>query len=301
MVEENIPDTGSVKAGTRDSKHDSERQPRKRPIPYPDWDGWLEALRGRLNEQLAVWPEAVDERLDLVNLENSEDVPAEGDVLVYVHGYLGEGRLDGIQTSGANQAAALREALSNEFEERSGSPPTVIAGMWNSSTAWPRAMRRAVMAGRTLARWVETHVDKYDSLTLVGHSLGGRVALITLRNLVKSKVTSAGLLGAAVSPSAVRGDYRPGIERGVEERVYNYHSVNDLVVCNLYSFLEGHDGIGCMGALVPDGSHNSGASLPEKYVDVDVSETVHQHMDYFKPTSDTEAGNCVTQLVENQL
>lgn len=271
------------------------------PTPYPDWEAWLEGLRRRLREQLPVWPEPVPERLDLVDLDDSVDVPGDGDLLLYVHGYLGEGRLEGLHSSGAHQAAAFRAALAEEFVGSDRSPPTVVAGMWNSSTTWPKATVRATAAGRTLAGWLDRHADRYDRVTVVGHSLGGQVALIALSHLETAVVDSIGLLGAAVSPESVRVEYRDGIETGVRDCVYNYHSINDTVVCNLYSFREGHDGIGCMGALLPASSARTGTGLPENYVDVDVAETVHRHMDYFMPVEKTSAGNCVGEIVAKQL
>lgn len=264
-----------------------------------DWTALLAAFRTRVQEQIAVWPEKVDGTIDLVELSTSTAVPADGEIVVYVHGYLGEGRLDGINVSGENQAAALTQALADEYEWSTASPPTVVAATWNSSTIWPRATERAITAGTNLAKWLRTNADEYDRVILVGHSLGGRVALISLGHLDGVSVESVGLLGAAVQPEAVCTEYRRGIESAVEEGVFNYHSRNDAIVCRLYSFREGHDGIGCTGTVVENGSEIG--ELPTNYRDVDVSETVRRHMDYLKPLPETAAGNCVRELVERQL
>lgn len=301
MVDEEATDERPQKTPPHDSENQRGNPPAEPPSPHTDWKGWLGALRKRLQEQVAVWPEQIDQRLDLVTLERSRHLPDDGDILIYVHGYLGEGRLEGINASGANQAAALQQALADEFEETRGSPPTVVAGMWDSSALWPTATKRAVMAGRTLADWIDANADRYDRLTLVGHSLGGRVAFITLGYLEQAAVDSVGLLGAAVNSAAVRTDYRWGIESRVTDGVYNYHSVNDRVVCNLYSFRERHDAIGCTGTVLPDESESVEGTLPQNYLDIDVSKTVHRHMDYFKPVSNTAVGNCLSQLVSNQL
>lgn len=299
MVDKNSSDD-SREAATCESDTPAEDRPTEPPGSHSDWKEWLQSLRTRLREQLTVWPEQVGERLDLVDLDASTDVPEGGDVLLYVHGYLGEGRVDGMNASGANQAAALRKAIIDEVEEGED-VPTVVAGTWNSSALWSTATKRAVEAGRALASWIESNADQYDRLVLVGHSLGGRLVLTSLSGLEQATVDSVGLLGAAVDTTALRTDYRSGIEKAVADQVYNYHSANDHIVCNLYRFRENHDGIGCTGALSSDESHGSGGALPQNYVDVDVSDTVHRHMDYFKPVSNTAVGNCIPQLVAHQF
>lgn len=290
-AEEAVADSGEdsgEKAGSQDATESSSR-----------WDVLLDAVRTRLHDQIAVWPEKVTATIDLVEDTTSSDVPADGDILVYVHGYLGEGRLDGMNISGANQAAALREALADEFDDSSESPPTVVAAIWNSSTIWPRATSRAVTAGKSLAGWLRERHDDYDRVTVVGHSLGGQVVFAGLNHVEDGSVDSVGLLGAAVPPERVYSDYRDGIESAVDGGVFNYHSRNDSLVCRLYRFRERTTGIGCNGTLV-DGEKTQ-AGLPDSYVDVDVTETVHRHMDYFKPVPETAAGNAVGELVERQL
>lgn len=291
-------DDGSID-GEDQTGQGSDRQDTRHPsIPAHDWENWLDAVRMRVQEQIAIWPEKVSETIDLVDLDTSSDVPSEGDILIYVHGYLGEGRLHGMNVSGANQAAALRKALADEFEGTGASSPTVVAGTWNSSTTWPRAKERAVTAGRNLAHWVSTNGDDYERVTITGHSLGGRVTLTAL-DALDYPVDSVGLLGAAVLPETVYSAYRDGIESAVDGEVFNYYSRNDFVVCRLYSFREGNDGIGCHGTSAETG--RSSGELPANYVDVDVSETVHGHLDYFKPLPETAVGNCVGELVEKQL
>lgn len=264
-----------------------------------DWEGLVDVFRTRVQEQIAVWPEKVAETIDLIERKTSDAVPGAGEILIYVHGYLGEGRLDGMNISGENQAAALRVALADEYGGSTVSPPTVVAATWNSSTIWPRATRRAITAGKNLAQWLSWNADEYDRVVLVGHSLGGRVVLNALGPLEEDTVDSVGLLGAAVEPEPVCGQYRAAIESAVREGVFNYHSRNDAIVCRLYNFREGHDGIGCMGTVGENGAPMDG--LPANYRDVDVSETVHRHMDYFKPLKETAAGNCVRDIVERQL
>lgn len=264
--------------------------------------GWREAFTESLREQLAVWPEKVTETIDLADREPepSGDVPAGGDILLFVHGFLGEGRLN-IDVSGANQAAALRAALADELDGRVDSLPTVVAGMWNSSTRWSRAKANADSAGLSLASWMRAHGDNYDSVTVLGYSLGARVALKAINDLDGATVDSVGLLGAAVPPESVCSEYRWGIESAVDGGVYNYHSTNDTIVCSVYRVPEGHSALGCRGAACAGGAATTRDAVPEPYSDVGVSETVHRHMDYFRPREVTAAGNCVSEIVDNQL
>lgn len=264
--------------------------------------GWKNRLTERIREQLAVWPKKVTETIHLTDqgFELSTDVPNGGTILLFVHGFLGEGRLD-VNVSGAHQAAALRAALTNEFETRADTPPTVVAVMWHSSTTWLRAKEHADVAGVSLASWLSEHGDEYDSITVVGHSLGARVSLTALAELDTPTVDSVGLLGAAVDPGTVCAEYRHGIESTVDSGVYNYHSTNDAIVCRVYRLGEGSSGLGCRGADFGDEEKSTDSELPRNYTDIDVSVHVQRHMDYFKPHDNTVAGNCVDEIVGNQL
>lgn len=264
-----------------------------------DWESLIDAFRTRLQERIAIWPEKVSETIDLVDGTPSPDVPEDREILIYVHGYLSQGRIEGMNISGANQAAALRQSLANEYQGTTASPPAVVAGMWNSSTTWPRATKRAVAAGKTLAAWVTENAETYDRITLLGHSLGGRVVLIALNHLEEVTVDSAGVLGAAVLPKSVYTEYRPGIESGVENGVFNYYSRNDDMVCRLYGIRAGQKGIGCNGTRME--AETGMGALPAKYVDVDVSERVHRHVDYYIPQAETAVSNCVREIVDRQL
>lgn len=264
---------------------------------------WTSPIGRRIQEQLTDWPTKLDERIDLAGTEpvESGDFPDSGELVVYVHGFLGQGRFDSISASGAHQAAAFRQALSDEFEERPGPPPAVVVGRWNSSTSWPRAKRGADAAGARLVSWIESASRQYDSLTLVGHSLGARVVLVALNELTEATVDSVALLGAAVAPDAVCHEYRAGIESSVEGRVYNYHSENDRVVCRFYRIGEIHPGLGCRGSDCSGGLFSAAGSLPVNYTDVDVSGRVFDHLAYYKPPEYGSGGSCVPLFVAKQL
>lgn len=259
-----------------------------------------EGLAPVLEEQLTDWPTEVERRIDLTGetAVESGEIPSEGRVVLYVHGFLGQGRLDIAKMSGAHQAAALEEALRLEFESLDREPPTVVAGMWDSSTTWPRAKARSVHAAETLADWLRTR-DR-QSVHLVGHSLGGRVSLEALNDDPGDCIESVALLGAAVDPDSVCQEYRPGIE-AVDGPVFSYHSENDGMVCRLYRVGELSAGLGCRGSDCRGGLFRSSGRLPANYTDVDVSAQVTRHLDYYKPAEYTESGNCVGEIVDNQL
>ncbi|WP_336327620.1 DUF726 domain-containing protein [Halovenus sp. HT40] len=252
-----------------------------------------------LEEQLTDWPTEVESQIDLTGetAVESGEIP-DGELILYVHGFLGQGRFDVAKMSGAHQAAALQEALELEYESRTRKSPTVVAGMWDSSTTWPRAKRRSTHASETLADWLRAQGQR--SVHLVGHSLGGRVSLETLDNGPGSCIESVALLGAAVDPDSVCHQYRPGIE-AVDGPVFNYHSENDGMVCRLYRVGEFSAGLGCRGSDCRGGLLRSSGRLPSNYTDVDVSEQVTRHLDYYKPAEYTASGNCVGELVDNQF
>jgi len=261
------------------------------------------SVGSRARAWLTDWPEALDEQIDVSGPEPATrgEIPSEGDLVCYIHGFLGEGRLDSVPMSGAHQAAALDAALAEEFEQRPDDPPPVVAVVWSSSTSWWRAERRAKAAGETFASWLDANRDAYDSVTIVGHSLGARVALWTLAGLGETTVDSVALLGAAVAPDAVCRQYKNPIESRVTGTVYNYHSSNDYAVCYLYRLSARAPGLGCHGSNCGDGTADSDR-LPDNYVDVDVTDAVPAHRDYYQPTDGGFGdGNCVDLLVERQL
>lgn len=211
------------------------------------------------------------------------DFPRGADELVlYVHGWL-EAFASGARDQGYTLETALR---ANGYDA-----PTA-AVVWNSNQPiWPLAQRQADEAGRRLADFLDEYMAACPGTTLrtVDHSLGSRVILEALATLDGDRVLeNVSLIGGAVNPDSVcRGtQYGDGIANSAEA-VYDYHSENDDVVCDVYALSEGTPGIGCVGAECE-------GDVPANFADVDVTDSVDAHCDYGKP----EVG-CVPEIVSN--
>lgn len=255
-------------------------------------------LRPVIKDQLTYWPTGFGRRVDLAGETAvvSGELP-DDELVVYVHGFLGEGRFDITKMSGAHQAAAFQEALDAECSARDRERPAVVPAMWESSTTWTKAKTRSTRAGEVLAEWLRAQ-DR--PVHLVAHSLGGRVVLEALDDGPGDCLDSVALFGAAVDPDSVCDTYFAGIE-ALDGPVYNYHSENDRIVCRLYRVGEISAGLGCRGSDCRGGLLRSSGRLPPNFTDVDVSEQVQGHLDYYKPAEHTTAGNCVGAFVDNQL
>jgi len=246
------------------------------------------------------WPDPTEEQLDLAGGTPTEvgNLPTGGHLVIYVHGFFGESLVDGVDIfNGSTQATALDIALA---EQNVQAP--VVAGMWEATTTWSPAKDNADEAGAALAAWVADNRGAYETITVFGHSLGSRVTLEALAGLADTDatITSAGLLGPGVGATTVCDRYADGIRRGVERGVYTYHSAGDAVVCAAYPLaelvFEGEEeaGLGCEGSTCGD--------TPENYVDVDTSDRVEGHCNYFKPTTmDFEGESAIPEIVDRQI
>lgn len=256
--------------------------------------------QGGIGEDCLIdWPEATDVRIDISDdvPEVADAVPASGDIVVFVPGWLNDDVIDAIDINGATLAAALEEGLADE-----GYQGHVAVAMWDSTTLWSLAKWRADAAGSTLSTWIEDSADQYDSITLIGHSLGARVALQALSELSEASVESVALLGGAVDPDTVCDEYYDGIEQSVVYDVYNYHTGDDGTVCSLYAIREFTEAIGCSGKACGGGWFSSGGSAPANYEEVDLTGEVDGHCGYLKPNSmDFSGRNCLDDIVDNQL
>lgn len=239
------------------------------------------------------WPDPIEDRIDISGDEPVEhgDVPSSGEFVIYVHGLFSEDVLDSIDINGANQAAAVEQAL----EERGVDQP-VVAAMWDSTTDWWTAKDRADEAGKTLATWIDDN-HWFADITIIGHSLGSRVTLKALNELSGwfTSIESAALLGGAVDPDTVCSQYQGGIEGRVDDTVYNYHSGDDDIVCTIYAIAEDDSGIGCVGAdCNPDDI--------DSFEQVDLTGDVLGHCNYHKPDGmDFNGTSAMEEIYENHF
>ncbi|RXK46325.1 alpha/beta hydrolase [Halorientalis pallida] len=207
------------------------------------------------------------------------------EVLFYVHGWL-----EDASGGGENQGAALADAL-----DANGYSAPVVSVLWDSNTLnWWAGKEAAEAAGEAFADWLDGYMAANPDTTVrvVGHSLGGRAPYAMLDELSGS-VTSVSAVGAANDPETVCADGRfgDGIASSADA-VYDFHSKNDDIVCSAYKLLETTEGVGCLGAECDGGWFDDG-STPDTYTDVDVSDAVLNHCDYFRPDR-----GCVLRIVD---
>lgn len=227
------------------------------------------------------------------NFSIGSDLPDNGEVLIYIHGYLAE-------LLAEEQATLLHEATGFPKEN-------VVSMVWPSDfTTYTDAWDDAAHYGRKTADWImeRLYPENGDDTTVkvVGHSLGGRACFNMLNRLQEKghKVDYVVPVGPADNARFV-GNYD---ESG--ERIYNYYygirhgahnvttlwSDDDMAVgylhkkwANCFSWTpEPEDGeaygLGAHGAIGP---------TPYNYEDVDVSDEVDNHCEYYKPDGDTKA------------
>jgi predicted alpha/beta hydrolase family esterase len=235
------------------------------------------------------WPDSPHEypTVDLTQ-DHPDPLGLEADeICVYAHGWMGN-------EESHDQTYALERALQEEEYDE-----TMVAARWDSDTPnfWG-AESNADEAGVRLGRWLraEYEGDSSTTIRLVGHSLGGRLLLNTLDELEGDVVVdTASLLGAAVEDDSVceDGRFADGIRESAAE-VYSYHSREDDTVCYLYEFSTVESGLGCAGADC--GGWFSDGATPDNYTDVDVTDSVPGHCEYFR--HDRAAG-CADRIVDD--
>lgn len=243
-----------------------------------------------LGNCLADLPQAPDDApiVDLAGdgLATRGAMPSGDDeVLFYIHGWL-----EDASGGGENQGQALADALA-----ANGYGAPVVSVLWDSNTLdWWGGKDAAEAAGAEFAGWLDGYMaDNPDTrVRVVGHSLGGRAAYAML-DALDGSVTSVSAIGAANDPETVCADGRFGDGiAGSADAVYNFHSKNDDIVCSAYKLLEMTEGVGCVGAECDGGWFDDG-STPDTYADVEVTDAVLNHCDYFRPDR-----GCVPQIVD---
>ncbi|TKX75582.1 DUF726 domain-containing protein [Halorubrum sp. GN11_10-6_MGM] len=195
-------------------------------------------------------------------------------VVLYVHG------LGADAGSARDQAYTARLALDEAVGE--GDAPPVIGYSWASNVDWGAAKETADANGEPLADWLTAWADD-DGRTvhLFAHSLGARVTGAALRELAARERTgvlaSASLFGGAVPDDSAAADGRYGDAiAALDAPVYNFHSRNDRVLGWVYRASDRTRAVG-------HGGLPNGATAPDGYADVDVTDLVADHYSYLEP------------------
>jgi hypothetical protein len=187
--------------------------------------------------------------------------------VVFVHGF---------QTDhAAARDQAHTAAVGLDETER---PLPTVAYSWDATREWGVAKSVADANGPALAAWL---ADADGPVHVVAHSLGARVTCEALRVFAATEATnpvaSVSLLGGAVPRASLASDgrYGPAVD-ATDAPVGNYHSRNDRVLDWVYRLSDGTRAVGYDG--LPDG-----ATPPDGYTDVDVSDAVADHRSYYEP------------------
>ena len=198
-------------------------------------------------------------------------------VVLFVHG------LGADAESARNLAYTARLGL-DAAKETSGEAGTrpVVGYSWASNVDWGPAKETADANGAPLADWLTAWADGDGRpVHLFAHSLGARVTGAALRELAARERTdvlaSASLFGGAIPDESAGTDGRYGSAIGaLDAPLYNFHSRNDRVLGWVYRASDRRRAVGHGG--LPDG-----ATAPEGYADVDVTDLVADHYSYVEP------------------
>lgn len=209
------------------------------------------------------------------------DYPKNAEEVVYfIHGW----NVSSVEAA-QDQAYTCKQAL-----EQNGYTKPVVAVRWPSDTlTWAGGKDNANEAGHMVADFVRKENNKKDTIRSIGHSLGARVTCVALEDLddeYGETYTSADLLGGAIEHDlpAKEGQWGDDIADAVAA-FHNYYSENDDVLDDTFETRELDKAVGEVGL---DGTpvHN--------YTDVDVTEQVDAHCDYFRPDI-----GCMDRVVAN--
>jgi hypothetical protein len=186
------------------------------------------------------------------------------EIVIHVHGW------------GINEEQAIdRFNIIKKSLISVGYTQPIIGFTWDSDLYWNNAVNAATQNGHKLAQFILDYkmACEHANIRIVGHSLGARVVLNTLESLYNNgiwtgrgyTVASAHLMGAAVNPIEVSGDYFGNSIQNVTDEFHNKYSPQDDMLEGLYYDVHGHRALGEIGV------ENIGLSLPANYDEEDVA------------------------------
>lgn len=204
-------------------------------------------------------PTVVDVSDDSGSWSASESLPVADEVLVFIHGWFGNSTASG-QTSSVEDALDGGGYTADE----------TIAVRWPATTIDAAGVQADTEnVGEVTAGLAEEFYDAGGgNLRLVGHSLGGRCVYWTMTKLATGyEIETVAGLGTAANGSEICGDpWNDGLDNACAVR--NYHSGNDGVIA----------GYGTVGNAL--GADGAGCDPAPNYADVDVTDSVGNHLGY---------------------
>jgi esterase/lipase superfamily enzyme len=217
---------------------------------------------------------------------------SEQEVIIVVHGW------------GINEAKAKErfDRVKLSLENNSYYNTSLVGFSWKSDLIWSEAKKTANDNGATLAKFIfdlintcKQEFGKDIKVRLIGHSLGARVILSSLNNLLKNlywknnnyTIASVNLLGATVDNeevskfkrdididgtnwNSIKTNYGQAIEQVVKD-FYNYYNPEDNAF-QIYPSYEGDWALGQTGYQTTP--FNIVQSLPANYHQTNVQDEI---------------------------
>lgn len=236
-----------------------------------DYDGGIVSTRGSywIGPFNGVYPSVFGLSPYRTDCVPGSDDAAPDEIALFVHGFLVDKR----------QAYATFR-IARDTLRFYGYDHPLVGFTWDSDRVvaiddWYPTALIARLNGRRLAAFIRSYgrTNPKTEIRLIGHSLGAQIALSALAALSDGEVANVTLLGAAVDDEApADGEYGDAIAASAGA-VDNYHSRNDTRLRRYYPTVEWDVPVGLVG---------SDGDTPANYADNDVSDTVTDHLNYYR-------------------
>lgn len=223
-----------------------------------------------------------DETEDEGSFEADEPLPVVDDLLIFVHGWLGN-------TGGVPTVYTQTKLVLDSVQDAGYSPDQTVGIKWPAfNPFYFGAESETEGVGAEVARLIEEFQNNGGgNVHLTGHSLGGRIVYWTINKIGSGyELDTVGAMGtAAYSKTVCPGNlWYEGIVNNADT-VRNYYSRDDGVVGTAYDVFG--EPLGAEGAAC-DGTPG--------YTDVDVTETVATHLGYL---GDDQVGRDLATVIQN--